>query len=521
MNIRFPSAISIAISLAFVISIPAVRAGGVVSSCNEAALLAALDGGGTVTFGCNGVIVLTEPIFIAEDTVVDGSNHTVTISGNDAVSVFSVTNKTLTLKALTIANGRNTSEGGGGVSAFGGTVNVDHSTLKDNSAYDGAVYCKECTLNVSHSTFSGNICVEEGAMCYGGGISTYPYGNVTVSDSTFSGNVAITGGAIFSNCSPFTPSFLSVTRSTFTNNVATEWGGGAIGTCNEAVVSNSTFYGNSAAEGNYDSVGGAIANAGPLTVINSTFWGNSGYDAGGIYNNDYNDKAEVLLQNSIIANSTRGANCYGNITDGGGNLSYPDTSCGGINADPLLGPLQDNGGPTFTMAPDFDSPALESAVDAICAEEPVYNLDQRGVVRPGGSHCDIGAVEEQYPPTLVSWPIDIKPGSKVNPINPTARGNVSVAILTSEYFNALDVNPQTVSFGPYRAVAANKRDPAKDVDADGDTDLVLHFRVGDTGLTCVDDYAWLIGRTYDGELFKGVDAIRTVGCQRSTRSHRP
>jgi hypothetical protein len=306
-----------------------------------------------------------------------------------------------------------------------------------------------------------------------------------------------------------------VTRSTFTNNVATQWGGGAIGTCSEAVVSNSTFYGNSAAEGSYDSVGGAIANAGPLTVINSTFSGNSGYDGGGIYNNDYNDKAWVLLQNSIVANSTLGANCYGDITDGGGNLSYPDTSCGGINVDPLLGPLQDNGGPTLTMAADPESPAIDAAADGTCT-----SVDQRGVVRPQGEHCDIGAVEEAPFTLELFWPIDIKPGSDVNPINPMARGNVSVAILTSDDFDALDVDPQTVAFGPAGASVSHERGSAMDVDSDGDTDLVLHFRVRDTGLACGDGYAWLTGETVYGEAFHGVDAISTVGCQRSTRAKR-
>ena len=518
MKARFYSAVPMAVLLAVVTSVPTVHAAGIVSVCDEAHLLTALAGGDAVTFNCGGTIVLNNPINIAADTVVDGNGHSVTISGDNTVPVFMVNHVALTMKGLTIANGRNTSEGGGGVSAFGGTVNIDHSTLDDNSAYDGAVYCKGCTLNVSHSTFSSNICVEEGGMCYGGGISTYPGGIVAVSDSTFSGNIAITGGAIFSNCSPYEPSFLSVTRSTFTNNVATQWGGGAIGTCSEAVVSNSTFYGNSAAEESYDSVGGAIANAGPLTVINSTFWGNSGYGAGGIYNNDYNENATVLLQNSIVANSTLGANCYGDITDGGGNLSYPDMSCGGINVDPLLGELQDNGGPTLTMAPGPGSPGIEAAVDAICAADPVDNLDQRGVVRPQGTHCDIGAVE-QAPYTLVlSRPIDIKPDSDVNSMNPSARGTLPVAILTNDDFDASEVDPQTVAFGPSGASTSHEREHVTDVDGDGDADLLLHFRIPDTGLACGAEYAWLTGRTYAGEAFQGVDVIRTVGCQKSARA---
>jgi Phospholipid methyltransferase len=76
------------------------------------------------------------------------------------------------------------------------------------------------------------------------------------------------------------------------------------------------------------------------------------------------------------------------------NLSYPDATCGGINDDPMLGPLQDNGGPTWTMALGTGSAALGAADDDLCAADPVNNLDQRGVTRPQGVHCDIGAYEK-------------------------------------------------------------------------------------------------------------------------------
>ena len=101
----------------------------------------------------------------------------------------------------------------------------------------------------------------------------------------------------------------------------------------------------------------------------------------------------MTLKNTIVANSPTGGNCSGTITDGGGNLSYPDTTCPGINSDPKLGPLQDNGGPTQTMALLPGSAAIDAANDAICAAPPVNNLDQRGIARPQGPHCDIGAYE--------------------------------------------------------------------------------------------------------------------------------
>lgn len=138
-----------------------------------------------------------------------------------------------------------------------------------------------------------------------------------------------------------------------------------------------------------------------MTFTNTTLAGNhasavSGGRAGGIYN-----WGIVTLQNTIVANNTGGDNCYvfnGTIVDGGGNLSFPDTTCPGINGDPKLGPLHNNGGLTNTMALGAGSGALDAADDAICEAAPVNRLDQRGVIRPQGAHCDIGAVEQEpYP----------------------------------------------------------------------------------------------------------------------------
>ena len=81
-------------------------------------------------------------------------------------------------------------------------------------------------------------------------------------------------------------------------------------------------------------------------MSNSTFSDNSSTVGGGINNFD----GLVTLKNRIVANSTTGGNCYGFITDGDGNISYPDTTCPGINRDLKLGPLHNNGGPTQTMA---------------------------------------------------------------------------------------------------------------------------------------------------------------------------
>jgi hypothetical protein len=136
-----------------------------------------------------------------------------------------------------------------------------------------------------------------------------------------------------------------------------------------------------------------------MVISNSTFSGNSAGAGGGVFN--AYDYYLTTLKNTIVANSPLGDNCYGVIDDGGENLSYPDTSCPGANADPVLGPLQDNGGPTQTMALGSGSGAIDAGNDTTCAAPPINDLDQRGVTRPRGPHCDIGAVEQIVEPTSV------------------------------------------------------------------------------------------------------------------------
>lgn len=97
--------------------------------------------------------------------------------------------------------------------------------------------------------------------------------------------------------------------------------------------------------------------------------------------------------------------------DGGHNLSYPDTSCPGANGDPLLGPLQNNGGPTLTMLPGAGSAAIGAVPLASCT----VATDQRGFPRPGGgkSACDIGALETGAAPGITATAAGVS--SSANP----------------------------------------------------------------------------------------------------------
>lgn len=112
--------------------------------------------------------------------------------------------------------------------------------------------------------------------------------------------------------------------------------------------------------------------------------------------------------------------------------------------------------------------------------------------------------------------IDIKPGSTPNSINcRSSRAVITVAILTTTEFDATEVNHETVTFeGAWETHADTRsgslRRHEEDVDHDGDIDLVFHFRLGDTQLTCDSTVATLTGNLFTGEGFSATDEVRMV-----------
>ena len=404
-------------------------------------------GENTIIFSVSGTILLVSTLPEITDPAglrIDGTGRSITISGNNAVRVMSVNSgAALALRNLSVTGGTVggfNSEGGGVYN--GGTLEVTNSTF--SGIPGGAIY-NAGTLEVTGSSFSGNF-AEEGAGIYnagpltvtgssfsgnnaselgrGGGITNYA--TLTVMDSTFSDNNAPLGGGIYnyailnvinstfqSNSSTTaggifndTTGTLTVTQSTFSDNGAlhgggiynlgtlhvadstfssngAEFGGGILNT-SALEVTNSTFSGNVSSD-----AGGGVLNYGIMIVTHSTFSGNRmlfGGDGAGIFN-----AGTLTLHNTIVANNN-GGNCsnYGSLIDGSGNLSWPDTTCPGLNSDPMLGPLQDNGGPIETHALLADSPAIDMALIANCPA-----TDQRGVSRPQGAGCDIGAYEAE------------------------------------------------------------------------------------------------------------------------------
>ena len=129
---------------------------------------------------------------------------------------------------------------------------------------------------------------------------------------------------------------------------------------------------------------------------------------------------------------------------------------------------------------------------------------------------EIAPDSEAYEVFYFEVSIDIKPGGNPNSINcSNVNGVITVAILTTDTFDATTVDHTTVSFEGAGETHVNKKtgEPIRhveDVDLDGDMDLVFHFRLGDTALICESTEGTLIGETYDGIPIEGSDSIRMI-----------
>ena len=312
-----------------------------------------------------------------------------------------------TLEDSVVENNNGTSGDGGGINFWVGTVSIIDSTVANNrSNCGGGLLIGYGDMNIVNSTVTDNVGNVGGGVDDNGGL-------LTVTNSTFSGNTGNDGGAV-------------------ANTYA--------GTVN---ISNSTLFGNtSALEG-----GGAIfSNSGAVAITNSTLsenaapsGANSALLGGGAV---FSSSGTVSVAASILADSTTGGDCSGTITDLGYNLD-DDGTCGLSPADndlsdtdPILDPagLQNNGGPTQTIALEPGSPAA----GAVASESLCSVSDQRGVTRP--TPCDIGAYQSVSP--TVTNCNDSGPGSLRQAVAGASGGDTVV-------FNLAPACPQiTLTSGP-------------------------------------------------------------------------
>jgi CSLREA domain-containing protein len=283
----------------------------------------------------------------------------------------------------------------------------------------------------SSVTIAG-LTISGGAHAHGGGIGDEGFNNLTLTRSVVSGNTALgangrgggiyAGGglwidqsAIMSNHAPgasaqgggvWAANGAFVTLSTIANNDAGDKGGGMFVAAGGVRAVFATLTGNRA------TTGGAIAKEANQTFLfqNLTIAGNTATTSGGIYN--LTGTETIYIENSILANNA-GGNCSGDLTSQGDILVYPAASaCGGITpdktGDPKLGPLALNApGTTPTMALLAGSAAIDAQMISYC-----YPTDQRGVARPQGVRCDIGAYERELPSYVFTGffqPVDNQP----------------------------------------------------------------------------------------------------------------
>lgn len=331
---------------------------------------AAGSGADTITFD-PGVFATPQTIVVSSalpdltdnaTTTIDGGNR-VTVSGNDATRVFWIGDL-----------------GSGSGSAIIRNLVISHAL---GSGYGGGMFMTGTELELDHVTFADN------ATDLGGGGLASQQGIIMIHDCLFTGNSTATyiGGGYYFQGTDGDVTYID--RTTFAGNTAGS-GGGAMSVAygGDVHVTNSTFTDNASSSG----YGAAIRNfkVSSLSLDFVTIAGNTASGSNGAL--DVENDGTIALSNSIVAenagNDCRDSATGTGLTDAGGNF-FGDTTCNGsADGNPMLGPLVMSAGLTPTMAPQSGSPVI----DATACEAGV-TADQRGISRPQGSGCDIGAVE--------------------------------------------------------------------------------------------------------------------------------
>jgi predicted outer membrane repeat protein len=305
----------------------------------------------------------------------------------------------LTLSGLTLGAAA-TSGNGGAVDETGGLLTVDRCAFVANSASGsgGGIFATgglrlTNSLVRENSSFGG----------FGGGV--YSTGPTTITATTFYHNSGKSGGGglLF-----FGGGDLTVTACTFSANTSPVGGAGIFTLCatgTTVTIANCTLNQNET-----PGIGGGLLASGPgtLRLANDTVAGNHG-NGGGLFLSPALGTPSAILLNTIVANNIDATNQASDIsgtviaafslvrsTKGATFIGYTGSDLFGV--DPHLGPLQNNGGPTQTMALLAGSPAIDTGYDGVTGPPYFLTTDQRGHLRKVGLHVDIGAFEYMPPP---------------------------------------------------------------------------------------------------------------------------
>ena len=377
----------------------------------------ALPGADQLTLPPNLYVLSLIPALLITDalTITGGNAASTIIDGNQQVRPNSRVlhigaGITVTISGVTLQNGRTEDgglEGGGGGIFNAGTLTLSTSTVSGNTATNhGGGINNAGTLLLDTSTVSGNTAGGDA-----GGLYNASTGMLMLTKSTVSGNTAGDDGGGLRNAPG---GALLLDSSTVSGNHAGDESGGIRNGLATLILVNSTVSGNTA-----NFVGGGITNIGTAQVLNSTITNNqadadgNGLGTGGGVDNDppgvLNPSGGLFqFQNTILAGNVEAlafGECAGTLTSSGNNVMQ-QVNCtvngGGVTvADPLLSPLQVNGGPTLTHALLAGSPAIDGGTPGGCLDHlgALLQQDQRGLPRPvdgnrdGTAQCDIGAVE--------------------------------------------------------------------------------------------------------------------------------
>ena len=349
----------------------------------------------TTTWYVNGVSGSNSNTCTSSTTACKTVGHAISLAASgDSIRVAAATYKERLIIGISLkifGSGAKTTilDGSGSIGPVvvisGATPHVTLSGVTITNGYsfvDGAGIVNNGVLMLVRSAVTGNrtqFPCQPATHCYlrGGGILNRAGASLTIGNSTVSGNhVVITG------CSMF---YCATT-------------GGGIYNVGTLVLYNSTISGNFASPTGYGSGLYSGGSGGTAIIRNGTLSGNGSAVGAGVY-------GTATLENSIVTN------CGGSVTSNGYNLSSDDTcnftNTGDLkNTDPLLGPLQYNGGPTQTMALPSGSPAVDEGNPSGCTDGLGHLLktDQRGKPRPDTEDtrgCDIGAYEFQSAPSCI------------------------------------------------------------------------------------------------------------------------